>query len=106
MVCAHSPGRTPGLSASGRIDARLALMYDGLVHPDAHNTTGAHVRLRLAAPAPGESWPAGQLIADTASRASRRYAHATRVAYNRGQRPDTRMRLRRSVTAERMGWLV
>jgi hypothetical protein len=43
MVCAHRPGRAPGPLAGGRIDALLALMYDDLVHPDAHDTTGAHL---------------------------------------------------------------
>jgi hypothetical protein len=89
MVCAHRPGRTPGSPASGRIDALLALMYDGLVHPDAHGTTGAHVRPRYAPQTLAERRPARQLIADAASRASRGYTHASRLAHDCGALPET-----------------
>src|SRR5215813_7734748 len=78
---AHGPGRAPGPLAGDRIDPLLALMYDNLVHPDAHDTTGTHVRPRWAARTPAQLQPARQLIADTASRASRRGSiHTTSVA--------------------------
>jgi len=93
IVCAHCPGRAPGPSASGRVDALLALMYDNLLHPDAHRATGAHVRPRRAVPAQARLRWARQFIADTASRASRRrYTHAARIAHGCGQLPGTRMR--------------
>ena len=89
MVCAHGPGRAPGPLAGGRIHPLLALVYDDLVHPDAHDTTGAHVGARGAARAPAKLLPARQLIADAASGASRRgYTHTTRVAYDRGRLPE------------------
>jgi len=89
MVCAHRPGRAPGPLTGGRIHPLLALVHDNLVHPDAHDTTGAHVRPRHAARAPAKLLPARQLIADTAPRAGRRrYTHTTRVAYNRGRLPE------------------
>ena len=43
MVGPHRPGRAPGPLAGGRINPLLALVHDNLVHPDAHDTTGAHV---------------------------------------------------------------
>ena len=42
-VRAHRPGRAPGPLAGGRIHSLLALVHDNLVHPGAHDTTGAHV---------------------------------------------------------------